>query len=202
MPLADLPPADNNLVSPECLYSLQNGDKTAFKEVFELYFKLVTFYAGRFLGQDPFVEDIAQETLTKAWKKRAEFETPQHLKGFLYTTTHNACLNYLRKSHNQGKTDAEWARHWVENNNEDPDVLKLYTEAVSRLSNTLGEIPGGQVLYMHYIEKKTTDQIAQELNMTPGNIYTIKCRALQFLRENFHLDLIILFLLWLFRNRP
>jgi RNA polymerase sigma-70 factor (ECF subfamily) len=41
-------------------------------------------------------EDLVKDTFVKLWQTHADFDTPQNIKAFLYITTRNACLNFLR----------------------------------------------------------------------------------------------------------
>ncbi len=53
--------------------------------------------ARRLTRNDHRAQDLAQETLAKAWANRGRFQTGTHLRAWLYTILRNTFLSELRK---------------------------------------------------------------------------------------------------------
>ena len=74
----------------------RNGDKRAFRAVFDQSFKDLCLFANRFVRDLPAAEDIAQEAFITLWNNHAIMESMPHIKSFLYTITRNAAINHLK----------------------------------------------------------------------------------------------------------
>lgn len=81
--------SDNNFV--ECL---NEGNKEAFKVLFELYYNKLLYFAQSYISNKEDAEEIIQDVFVKIWEKRKRITT--NINGYLFKTTKNACLDYLR----------------------------------------------------------------------------------------------------------
>lgn len=165
--------------------SFQQGDKEAFRTVFDLHYRSVLYFAGSILQQDDFAEDIVSETFQKAWDNRLRFETPRHLENFLFFVTRNACISYLRSDKVYRQTRESWSRvtEGMDKADSAIDLEKVQTHLIARIHYHLAQMNGGEVIRMSYLEGKSTPEIARILNMTENNVYIIKSRTLKVLRE-------------------
>jgi RNA polymerase sigma factor (sigma-70 family) len=179
----------------------REGDENAFKEVFEKYYRSITYYALKILHDDSYAEDISSEAFRKAWDNRSKFETPKHLENFLYLVARNSCISYLRSDRVIESTQREWTKLSAgERNSDSPlDLERVQTRLLEVIYEKMEQLPGGDVLRMSFIEGKSTKQIAQELEMTENNVYIIKSRSLKILRtmlsKNEWMFFVLLFLL-------
>lgn len=162
----------------------REGDENAFKEVFEKYYRAITYYALKILHDDSYAEDISSEAFRKAWENRSKFETPKHLENFLYLVARNSCISYLRSDRVIESTQKEWTKLSADmEEKESPiDLERVQTRLLEMIYQKMEQLPGGDVLRMSYIEGKSTKQIASELEMTENNVYIIKSRSLKVLR--------------------
>jgi len=60
------------------------------------------YFAKRFVLDRQDAEDIVAESFIKLWRLRENFDNPQSIKAFLFITTRNGCLDFLRASQRQG----------------------------------------------------------------------------------------------------
>jgi RNA polymerase sigma-70 factor (ECF subfamily) len=79
----------------------QSGDERAFRELVEPYRRALQVHCYRMLGSPHDAEDIAQETLLRAWKALDRFQPRATLQTWLYRIATNACLDEIERRSNR-----------------------------------------------------------------------------------------------------
>jgi RNA polymerase sigma-70 factor (ECF subfamily) len=74
------------------------GDDSAFAVLVERYRRELHVHCYRMLGSFEEAEDVVQETLLRAWRRRASFQGGPGFRAWLYRIATNACLDELRRS--------------------------------------------------------------------------------------------------------
>lgn len=83
--------SDNNFI-----IKLHSSDERIFKEIFKKYYLPVRSFAWRFVKDNDIAEDIVQDCFLNVWEKRLTFNVITEIRSYLYTSTRNACLDYLK----------------------------------------------------------------------------------------------------------
>jgi len=180
----------------------REGDRNAFRLVFEKYYRSISYFALKILRDDSFAEDVVSETFRKAWDRRDKFATPRHLENFLYLVTRNSCISYLRSGRVTQSTAKEWVRMTEDNEGAESsvDLERVQSKLMEVIFEKLQQLPGGEVLRMAFIEGKSTREIAAELETTENNVYIIKSRSLKALRtmltKNEWMFFVLIFMQW------
>src|SRR5438309_1880170 len=76
----------------------QAGDQKAFETLVDTYRRELLVHCYRMLGSLSDAEDIVQETLLRAWEKRATLTSPASYRAWLYSIATNLCLNRLTRA--------------------------------------------------------------------------------------------------------
>jgi RNA polymerase sigma-70 factor (ECF subfamily) len=79
------------------LAAAQAGDERAFRQLVEPYRHALEVHCYRMLGSAQDAEDLAQETLLRAWRAIERFEPRAQFQTWLYRIATNACLDELER---------------------------------------------------------------------------------------------------------
>jgi RNA polymerase sigma-70 factor (ECF subfamily) len=76
----------------------QAGDQKAFETLVSAYRRELLVHCYRMLGSFHDAEDLVQDTLLRAWEKRATLTSPGAYRAWLYRIATNLCLDRLRRA--------------------------------------------------------------------------------------------------------
>lgn len=83
-------------IRQETIEALKSGNRKAFQEIFETFFRPLCAFGSKYISETGAVEDLVQDVFIKLWEKRTDFNEINPLKTFLYTSVRNGCLNHLK----------------------------------------------------------------------------------------------------------
>ena len=167
----------------EFIKRINAGDKTAFGQIFDLYFNALCAFSYRYIPDRSDVEDIIQEVFIAFWKHNKEFNSINAVKAFLYTSARNKCLNYLKhrnvvQKHQSAliyelESEQFFRNHIVEE------------DAFNQLYSEIYKLPeAAQNIMILALKGLKNQEIADELNVSVNTVKTQKKIAYAKLKNN------------------
>ena len=163
---------------------LQGGDANSFNLFYREYVDEISRYVKMFLKSDVLTEDVTQDVFIKFWENSFKFESVDNIRGFLYSTAKNNCLNILKRSLLDDKLMVS-----ILNNYElEPSVdfliyRKEYREYIDKVLNTVPE-QSRVVFRMCKIEGRSYEEVAEQLNISKNTVKKHIVRTLSVLRND------------------
>jgi RNA polymerase sigma-70 factor (family 1) len=155
-----------------------------YSAYFRQYYAPLCFFAERIVGDNSDAEDIVEEAFFKLWHRNNQFENEQHLKAFLYRSVKNACLDFLKLnvrrerrhsffSEEQGLSEESYLNEIIRT-----EVIREIYEAIESLPPQCGKI-----IKMSFVDGKTNQEIADDLNLSMQTVKNQKGRGLALLKS-------------------
>jgi RNA polymerase sigma-70 factor (ECF subfamily) len=162
------------------LEKINSQSPTAYHEHYNEYYKALVIYAANFLATTDTAEDIVQEIFATIWEKKISFISLQSLKTYLYNSTRNAALNYLK--HQNVETGyiqymLDTYKEITEEDTNEEEVYRILFKSIDQLPPRCREI------FVLHMEGKKNEEIAQALGLSIETVKTQKKRALQSLKR-------------------
>jgi RNA polymerase sigma-70 factor (ECF subfamily) len=161
----------------------QAGDERAFRRLVEPYRHALEVHCYRMLGSAQDAEDLAQETLLRAWRALERFEPRAQFQTWLYRIATNACLDELeRRPRRPEPVDPFPDRPQDEEAppTHDPAARYAIREGMElALLRAIQELPGRQraVLIFRDVLGWTAPEVADVLGSTPASVNSALQRA-------------------------
>lgn len=153
------------------------GDHAAFEQLVRRHAGPLLAFCRRLLGDAAEAEDKVQEAFLRAYRGLDRFDPARRFSSWLYRIAQNACVDALRAR-----------REWAPLDEAEPAASHappLPAEASPRVAQAVGDLPARQraVLHLKYALGLDAVEIAERLDMTPGNVRVVLHRAIKLLRE-------------------
>jgi RNA polymerase sigma factor (sigma-70 family) len=167
--------------------ALADGSRDALSECYRLWGPLVMGIATRALGNRTDAEDVTQQVFVAAWQSRgtlrpSESALPAWLIGI---ARHRVADEYARRARATRVSQAVAANTVPGSEVEGRDVVDhlvdrvLLREAVEQLTE-----PRRSVLHLAYVEDRTQEDIAKQLDLPLGTVKSHMRRGLLRLRQD------------------
>jgi RNA polymerase sigma-70 factor (family 1) len=175
----------HNFQDKSLLQEFKSGNTHAFRVVYDLFFPSLCFFAKRLVDNDGEGEDIAVDSFVKLLNRHNSFDTLPNIKAFLYITTRNACLNYLRYSQRQHSSKRELNR-LQEKTDEHALSHMVHAEVLREVEFEIEQLPNRcrEIFKLIYYERRSADEIAELLGISINTVWVQRAKAIQLIRTN------------------
>ena len=163
---------------------VQVGDRAALEELFGLVQAPLYRYIAGLVGEPHLAEDILQEVLVRIYRKVGWLRDPGLFRPWCYRlTTREAFRRLKRERRWRDLVREEGVLHAVPA----PDPPRPPDEELlARLPEMIGRLPPGSraVLALHYLDHRTIDEVAVELDLPVGTVKSRLAYGLSLLRQS------------------
>jgi RNA polymerase sigma-70 factor, ECF subfamily len=168
------------MTEQEIVQKIIAGDELAFQEFYESHKKRLEHTAIHFLGRDnPFLQDVIQDTFLAALPKLKEFRFECALYTWLNRFTVNFCFQVLNKGKKAVLAETEQLEQWAK-----PRQVEASAQWERVLKEEIGNLSPEHrdVINKKDLEGYSYMEIAQQLKVAPGTVMSRLSRARQELR--------------------
>ena len=173
------------------------GSVESFTKLYDKYWNEVYSSAMKRLRDTGRAQDITQDVFVTLWMRREELQI-RSFPAYLYMAVRNKVLNLFEKEKRYVPIE-----YLLENNirayGNQADAIALRNEFLHAYKNLVDSLPSQQkkIFHLFYDEDLSTEEIAEQLQLTRKTIQNQLGRSVSFLKANLtHLFLLsILFLL-------
>ena len=181
----------------DLITQLNNGDRRAFKQVFDTYYKTICLFIRKYLPNPDQAEDLAQDIFLGIWEKKLQFSSVQALRAFLYQAARNKAINIIehekvKKDYQSKATPDCFTEDFFYTNYIENETQRLFQKILDGLSPRAREI-----IYMQ-LEGLKNQEIADKLKISVFTVKNHKAAVYKQLKENFKKIIILIALIILY----
>ena len=153
---------DNGLIT-----QLRNGNKDAFKLLFEKYSVRLYQFSLKYLREKEDAEDLLNEVFLKIWENRQSIKTNTSFQSYLFTIAYNNIRqNFLKKSREE-----KYIRIFAEENLVNPSTGEDqvdYIQTVQKINKVIDSLPARrkEIFNQSYKEELRNHEIADKLGLS------------------------------------
>ena len=128
-------------------------------------------------------EDVVQDTILRAWERRNEWESIEHIGAWLTQVCKNLALDRKKRKHSQplpAEGSTEWQSPSLITNPQDDDVSNIILQIIAELPPPLDDL-----MRLRDIEGLTYREIAAQLHLTEDQVRVYLHRARTRVREKY-----------------
>lgn len=170
---------------------LKDGDKKAFKALFERYYPLFISFSRKMLKDEATAEDLIQNVFMKVWVGRANLNADKNFRNYLLVSVRNEIYQYFRHAFK------------IEDRDDCPDIIdgtmNIETqvsakELEKRIAVIISQMPQRrrEIFNMSRHEKLSNKEIAQRLGLSVRTVEKHIENALSDIRRKIAVSILVL----------
>lgn len=168
------------------VHRIKQGDRGAFKELYDRYHRRVFFVAKKYLKDVDLVEDVVQDIFIKFWDKRHQLDESKSVRGFLFTMLKHHVLNMVRDRKNRACILKKYKKIISDKQRSTPaDDYIIYKEYKELLKLALEELTPSQreIVKMKVFQNRSNASIAALRKVSVNTVKTQYYNGSKFIRE-------------------
>ncbi|RLD52399.1 MAG: RNA polymerase sigma-70 factor [Bacteroidetes bacterium] len=163
---------------------IKKGKQKAFDELFNLYYHDLCDFSNLMSNNKPCAEEVVADVFANIWIKRKKLKINKSVKAYLFRSTKNTTISYLRKRKNIYEPIEEDQLN-IKNQDFSPDKNLLKEEQNLKLEKLLKIIPerSREIFILHRFNGFKYRDIAETLDISVKTVEKHMTKALRLLRD-------------------
>ena len=143
------------------------SDEQAYEELFRYFYPSLYQFALSFVKTGQLAEEVVSDVFIRIWQKRPALARIHDLKLYLFISTKNTALNYLRQQKRDTLLPDDY-RVQLRSIYFDPEELLITAEMVNRIQQAINQLPPRCQLIFKLIKDDGLKykQVAELLNLS------------------------------------
>jgi RNA polymerase sigma-70 factor (family 1) len=170
---------DNKLIE-----RLQKGNVEAFDLIYKKYSGNIYAFALKYLKSTDEAKELVQSVFLKLWESHKNLNKELSFKSFLFTITYNdICKIFRRRNYRQQFIDNTLYEN-SHHSSETEDRIE-YNSVLEQVQQIIDRLPEKQktVFLKSRLEGKSTKEIADEVDLSPGTVDNYISESIKFIRK-------------------
>jgi len=184
----------NNHTDEELLNFVQNGDKSAFEEIYNRHWHKLYNVAVRVLKSQEEAEEILQDIFLKLWIRREEIKV-LNLSNYLISSVKKKIIDSIRSKIVQQKYWIYY-KQFMPQSVEETESTVVFNELNNEIQHAIQQLPkkSQQVFRLNRLEGRSVSEIADFLKLSERAIEYHLTKSLKQLRAHLKDFILALFL--------
>lgn len=165
--------------------AFRKGDDKAFAKIYDIFFGPLYYFVQRIIDNTGESEEITADSFFKLWRQRADFQSFQTIKSFLYTTSRNACIDLIRNKKRQAQKKEHLDYFLIQ----DEDYILMHdeirSEVMEKVVVEIEKLPDqcAKIFKFSYLLGFKNAEIAREMGLTLQTVKNQKTKAVKLLKS-------------------
>lgn len=178
---------NNNSEKDIILFNLiKKNNQKAFEDLFNKYYQTLCDFSYMMTSNKSLAEEVVADVFANIWIKRKKIHIDKNLQSYLFKSTKNLTISYIRKNKKPivfFDEDTFFSQSLFVNQ----EVKKTKKEMKVEAENLLKIVPerSREVFILHRYNELKYKDIAEMLNISVKTVEKHMSKALKLLRENY-----------------
>jgi RNA polymerase sigma-70 factor, ECF subfamily len=170
---------------------IRNGDKNAFRHLYDLYSKKLLGFALFYLKSKSEAEEVVQAVFVKVWEHRKDIRDDLSLQSYLYKIT----INHIYNLFNYRKIRAAEGNFANAEKLDNTTLEKIHSDSLSEyIDHLIEQLPEQRkkIFSLSRMDGLSHEEIASRMNISVRTVESQIYKALKFLKQHLKKEYIIL----------
>jgi len=163
---------------------LKQGSTNSFEMLFTKYYQDLCSFSNLIISNQQLAEEVVADVFVKIWQKKEKIDIKTSVKSYLYKSTKNTTISYIRKKRiNEISLDEIF--NLQEENSSNPELLIIQDETLEQIKDVLSILPKKSklVFQMHRFNQLKYKDIAEIMNVSVKSVEKHMSKSMKILRE-------------------
>ncbi|MBL8958144.1 MAG: sigma-70 family RNA polymerase sigma factor [Myxococcaceae bacterium] len=163
----------------------RRGDSDAFAQLVRSIQRPVYGICLRLLRSDAEASEVAQEAFLRAYQNLNRYDESRPFDLWVMAIARNLCLDLLRRRSRMSTEDVSEHANVLPSGEASLEQTAIDKQEKKSLEEAMGTLSADdrEVLALYYVQRRTTKEIAEVMNVAPGTIMARLFRAREKLRK-------------------